>query len=141
VAPIGQPRLSADGIVSDTGEPQAVESEAHQQVVEDLPDEVLVFLLPSRYCETDQLSDIAWSVAGKTPPGWGRVQAICDYVHEHISFGYEHACGTRTAWKAHRDHAGVCRDFAHLAIAFCMRSTSLPMKPSGALRDADLPPR
>ena len=107
--------------------------------MEDLPDQVLVFLLPSRYCETEKLSDIAWSLFGKTPPGWGRVQAICDYVHNHISFGYEHASATRTAWQAHRDHAGVCRDFAHLAIAFC-RCLNIPARYcTGYLGDIGVP--
>jgi transglutaminase-like putative cysteine protease len=139
VAPTGQIRLSASGIVSDTGEPDVVATEAHQHAVEDLPDEALVFLLPSRYCETDQLSDIAWSLFEKTPAGWGRVQAICDYVHQHISFGYEHASATRTAWQAHRDHAGVSRDFAHLAIAFC-RCMNIPARYcTGYLGDIGVP--
>ena len=84
LAPIGRLRLSANGIVDDTGEPDAVVSEAHQNAEEDLPDEALVFLLPSRYCETDQLSDIAWSRFAKAPPGWGRDQAICDHVYQHF---------------------------------------------------------
>jgi transglutaminase-like putative cysteine protease len=139
VAPIGQLRLSANGIVTDTGEPDVVATEARQCVVEDLPDEVLVFLLPSRYGETEKLSDIAWSLFGKTSPGWGRVQAICDYVQNHISFGYEHANATRTAWEAHRDHAGVCRDFAHLAIAFC-RCMNIPARYcTGYLGDIGVP--
>jgi transglutaminase-like putative cysteine protease len=78
-------------IVSDTGEPDRVASGAQQHSVEDLPDDALVFLLGSRYCETDRLSEIAWSLFGKTPLGWSRVQAICDYVHQHLAFGYEHA--------------------------------------------------
>ena len=79
-----------------------------QHPVEDLPDEALVFLLGSRYCETDRLSEIAWSLFGTTPLGWGRVQAICDYVHQHIVFGYKHARATRTAWEAFCDRTGVC---------------------------------
>jgi len=139
VAPAGQLRLSANGIVADTGEPDAVARGARQRDVEDLPDEILLFLLPSRYCETDQLSDIAWSLFGQTTPGWGRVQAICDYVHDHILFGYEHACATRTAWQAHRDHAGVCRDFAHLAIALC-RCLNIPARYcTGYLGDIGVP--
>jgi len=83
--------------------------------------------------------DVAWSLFGQTPPGWGRVQAICDYVHDHITFGYEHACATRTAWEAHRDHAGVCRDFAHLAIAFC-RCLNIPARYcTGYLGDIGVP--
>jgi transglutaminase-like putative cysteine protease len=99
VAPAGRTRLSASGVVNDSGEPDRVAVEAQQHPVEDLPDEVLVFLLGSRYCETERLCEIAWSMFGKTPPGWGRVQAICDYVHRHVAFGYEHARAGRTAWK------------------------------------------
>ena len=90
VAPAGRTRLSGNGIVNDTGEPDVVANAAPQHTIEDLPDEALMFLLGSRYCETDRLSEIAWSLFGKTPLGWARVQAICDYVHQHIAFGYEH---------------------------------------------------
>ena len=97
VAPQGEIRLSADAVVSDTGEPDVVAASAHQHPVQDLPEETLVFLLGSRYCETDRLSETAWNLFGQSPMGWGRVQAICDYVHRHITFGYEHARMTRTA--------------------------------------------
>jgi hypothetical protein len=96
--------------VNDTGEPDVVATEAHQHAVEDLPDEAMLFLLASRYCETDRLSEIAWSLFGKTPRGWGRVQAICDY---------EHARASRTAWEAYCDRTGVYRDYAHLTVALC----------------------
>ena len=89
--------------------------------------EALVFLLGSRYCETDRLSEIAWSLFGTTPLGWGRVQAICGYVHQHIVFGYEHARASRTAWEAFCDRTGVCRDYAHLAIALC-RCMNIPAR-------------
>jgi transglutaminase-like putative cysteine protease len=139
VAPPGRTRLSANGIVNDTGEPDVVASEAQQHAVEDLPDEALVFLLASRYCETDRLSEIAWSLFGKTPLGWGRVQAICDYVHQHIAFGYEHARASRTAWEAHCDRTGVCRDYAHLAVAFC-RCMNIPARYcTGYLGDIGVP--
>jgi transglutaminase-like putative cysteine protease len=139
VAPTGQVHISAAGIVNDTGEPDAVASEALQHPVEDLPDEVLVFLLGSRYCETDRLSDIAWALFGNAPPGWRRVQAICDYVHQHIAFGYEHARNTRTAWEAFSDRTGVCRDFAHLAVAFC-RCMNIPARYcTGYLGDIGVP--
>ena len=101
VAPAGQIRLTGGGIVNDTGEPDIVDIAAPQHAVEDLPDETMVFLLGSRYCETDRLSDIAWSLFGTTPFGWARVQAICDFVHQHIAFGYEHARASRTAWEAY----------------------------------------
>jgi transglutaminase-like putative cysteine protease len=139
VAPAGRTRLSASGIVNDTGEPDLVASEAQQHTVEDLPDEALVFLLGSRYCETDRLSDIAWSLFGKTPLGWGRVQAICDYVHQHIAFGYEHARAGRTGWEAFCDRTGVCRDYAHLAVAFC-RCMNIPARYcTGYLGDIGVP--
>ncbi|MFX5476346.1 hypothetical protein ABTD55_20735, partial [Acinetobacter baumannii] len=93
----GQTRLSADGIVQDSGRPDTLTPDAIQHRVEDLPAETLVYLLGSRYCETDRLSDTAWSLFEKTPPGWARVQAICDFVHHHITFGYEHARPTKTA--------------------------------------------
>jgi transglutaminase-like putative cysteine protease len=97
VAPTGQVRLSANAIVNDTGEPDVVAASAQQIPVTDLPEETLVFLLGSRYCETDRLSEAAWDLFGNSPPGWARVQAICDFVHHHIVFGYEHARSTKTA--------------------------------------------
>ncbi len=139
LAPTGRIHISANAIVNDTGKPDAVASEAQQHPVEDLPDEALVFLLGSRYCETERLSDVAWSLFGNTPLGWGRVQAICDYVHRHIAFGYEHARNTRTAWEAFSDRTGVCRDFAHLAVAFC-RCMNIPARYcTGYLGDIGMP--
>jgi transglutaminase-like putative cysteine protease len=139
VAPTGRTRLSAKGIINDTGAPDRVALGARQHPVEDLPDEALVFLLGSRYCETDRLSEIAWSLFGKTPLGWSRVQAICDYVHQHIAFGYEHARATRTAWESYCDRTGVCRDFAHLAVTFC-RCMNIPARYcTGYLGDIGVP--
>jgi transglutaminase-like putative cysteine protease len=139
VAPSGRTRLSATGIVSDTGEPDSVMAEAGQSAVEDLPDDTLVFLLGSRYCETERLTDIAWSLFGQTPPGWPRVQAICAYVHNHIAFGYEHARASRTAWEAYCDRTGVCRDYAHLAVTFC-RCLNIPARYcTGYLGDIGVP--
>ena len=99
--------------------PDATAPLAAQHAVEDLPAETLVYLLGSRYCETDRLTEAAWQLFGATPLGWARVQAICDFVHRHVAFGYEHARPTRTAWEAFSERRGVCRDFAHLAVAFC----------------------
>jgi transglutaminase-like putative cysteine protease len=114
--------------------------EAVQHPVQELPDEVLVYLLGSRYCDTDRLSDTAWSLFGGTPPGWARVQAICDYVHDRITFGYEHADPTRTAFGGHTDRLGVCRDFAHLAITLC-RCMNIPARYcTGYLGDIGVPP-
>lgn len=140
VAPKGTLRLSTDAVISDSGLPDVVTPQARQTPVEALPDDTLLFLLGSRYCETDRLSDIAWQLFGGTPPGWARVQAICDYVHRHITFGYEHARFTRTAWEALHDKTGVCRDYAHLAVAFC-RCMNIPARYcTGYLGDIGIPP-
>jgi len=139
VAPAGQTRLTANAIVNDTGEPDVIAVDAPQHILPDLPDDALVFLLGSRYCETDRLADIAWSLFGKTPLGWARVQAICDFVHQHIAFGYEHARASRTAWEAYCDRTGVCRDFAHLAVTFC-RCMNIPARYcTGYLGDIGVP--
>jgi transglutaminase-like putative cysteine protease len=127
VAPTGELRLSAHGVVNDTGAPDVVAPSAGQHAIEDLPDECLVFLLGSRYCETDRLSEIAWGLFHTCASGWSRVQAICDYVHRRIAFGYEHARPTKTAWEAFNEGTGVCRDYAHLAIAFC-RCMNIPAR-------------
>jgi transglutaminase-like putative cysteine protease len=140
VASKGRTRVSADALVNDTGLPDAVIPHAQQIPVQNLPLDTLVFLLGSRYCETDRLSDTAWALFGQTPTGWPRVQAICDYVHSHITFGYEHARMTRTALEAFHDRTGVCRDFTHLAVAFC-RCMNIPARYcTGYLGDIGLPP-
>jgi len=140
VAPKGLLRLSTDAIVRDSGLPDPVVPDARQATVETLPDDTLLFLLGSRYCETDQLSETAWKLFGKTPFGWPRVQAICDYVHNRISFGYEHARPTMTACDVLREGYGVCRDYAHLAITFC-RCMNIPARYcTGYLGDIGMPP-
>jgi len=139
LAPPGRLVMSADFIIRDSGlaDPQA--PHAGQAPVEALPDDVLVFLLGSRYCETDRLSDIAWSLFGGTAPGWPRVQAIIDFVHDHITFGYQHARPTKTAWEVHEERLGVCRDYAHLAITFC-RCMNIPARYcTGYLGDIGVP--
>ena len=140
VAPKGQLKLSANGLVRDSGRTDLVVPQARQTPVEALPDETLLFLLGSRYCETDRLSEIAWQLFDKSPAGWARVQAICDYVNQHISFGYEHARCTKTAWEAFQEKTGVCRDYAHLAITFC-RCMNIPARYcTGYLGDIGMPP-
>jgi len=140
VAPKGRTHFSADAIVNDSGVPDVIAPQARQVPVQDLPDETLLYLLGSRYCETDRLSETAWKLFGQTPAGWGRVQAICDYVHRHITFGYEHARNTRSAFEAFYDRTGVCRDYAHLAVAFC-RCMNIPARYcTGYLGDIDVPP-
>jgi transglutaminase-like putative cysteine protease len=127
VAPPGDIRIFADGIVRDSGLVDEVAPDAQQIPVQDLPEETLVYLLGSRYCETDGLVDEAWRLFGHTPPGWARVQAICEFVHRHIEFGYQHARRTKTAWEAYNEGAGVCRDYAHLALTFC-RCMNIPAR-------------
>ncbi len=139
VAPQGRFVLRADAQLRDSGASDAVNWGAVQTPVEQLPQDTLVFLLGSRYCETDQLSAIAWSHFGHGPTGWARVQAICDFVHNHIEFGYRHARRTRTAWEAYNERTGVCRDYAHLAIAFC-RCMNIPARYcTGYLGDIRIP--
>ncbi|MBR1206739.1 MULTISPECIES: transglutaminase family protein [unclassified Bradyrhizobium] len=139
VAPAGPMRLAADGVVRDSGEPDPVFASAGQHAVEDLPADTLVYLLGSRYCETDRLSEIAWKLFEGTPPGWPRVQAICDFVHCHIAFGYQHARATMTAWEVFNEGKGVCRDYAHLAITFC-RCMNIPARYcTGYLSDIGTP--
>lgn len=140
VAPKGEIILTADGMVNDSGEPDVVVPSAQQHPVPELPEETLVFLLGSRYCETDRLTETAWQLFGHAPTGWGRVQAICDYVHRHITFGYQHARATKTAWEVFNERHGVCRDYAHLAIAFC-RCLNFPARYcTGYLGDIGVPP-
>jgi transglutaminase-like putative cysteine protease len=139
LAPPGRFTLSAEFIIRDSGEADEYAPDAVQLAVEDLPDEVVVYLLGSRYCETDRLSDLAWSLFGGTAPGWARVQAIVDYVHNHITFGYEHARPTKGACEAHEEALGVCRDYAHLAVAFC-RCMNIPARYcTGYLGDIGVP--
>ncbi|RWI28525.1 transglutaminase family protein [Mesorhizobium sp.] len=138
-APGGGFRILYDAVVEDSGEPDEVNTLAREVPVAELPDEVLCYLLGSRYCETDHLSDLAWQVFGPVPSGWARVQAIVDYVHNRLSFGYGYARPTRTAAQAHEERVGVCRDFAHLAITLC-RCMNIPARyVNGYLGDIGVP--
>lgn len=140
VAAAGITRLTWTGIVQDDGFPDEVDWLAQQHPIQDLPPEVLTFLAPSRYCDSDLLSEEAWRLFGHTPEGWARVQAICDHVHRRITFGYQYARPTRTAYEAWCERRGVCRDFAHTAIAFC-RAMNIPARyVSGYLGDIGVPP-
>jgi transglutaminase-like putative cysteine protease len=139
VLPPGRTVLSADFVIRDSGEPDPITPEAIQHPVETLPNDVIVFLLASRYCETEHLSDLAWRLFGDIPPGWGRAQAIVKYAHERITFGYEHARPTKTAFEAHEERQGVCRDYAHLAITLC-RCMNIPARYcTGYLGDIGVP--
>jgi transglutaminase-like putative cysteine protease len=140
VAPAGLTRISTTAVVRDTGIPDPVVPSAEQHAVETLPEEALLFLLPSRYCETELLSDIAAGLFNNTAPGWARVQAICDFVHHRIAFDYMQARNTRTAWEAYNERVGVCRDYAHLAITLC-RCMNIPARYcTGYLGDIGMPP-
>lgn len=139
-APQGLLTLSSRFVVRDHGQPDPYAPEAEQHPIDDLPDDVIQFLLGSRYCETQHLSPLAWRLFGDTEPGWARVQAIVDYAHARLTFGYPHARDTRTAWEAHEEEVGVCRDFAHLAIALC-RCMNIPARYcTGYLGDIGIAP-
>jgi transglutaminase-like putative cysteine protease len=140
VAPAGRIEISTDAVVADSGRPDAVEPGARAHEIAELPHDTLVFLLGSRYCETERLMNTAWSLFGKTPAGWPRVQAICDFVQSHVRFGYGHARVTKTAADVFIERRGVCRDFAHLAITLC-RCMNIPARYcTGYLGDIGVPP-
>ena len=127
-------------MIEDSGLPDVVDLSAGEVPVAQLPDEALGFLLGSRYCETDKLSPLAWSLFGNTPRGYQRVQAIVNYVHRRLTFGYQFARSTRTAVEGHAERVGVCRDFAHLAVALC-RCMNIPARyATGYLGDIGVPP-
>ena len=140
VAPPGRFEMSTTALLDVSDRPEETATWGHQHPVEELPDECMVFLLGSRYCETDLLSEVAWELFGKVQPGRDRVQAICDFVHQHIDFGYEFARSTKTACHVYRERRGVCRDFAHLAVTFC-RAMNIPARYcTGYISDVGVPP-
>ncbi|MFZ0846646.1 MAG: transglutaminase family protein [Pseudolabrys sp.] len=140
VIPPGKLTLSNRATVRDSGLPDVVMPDAQQIPVENLPDDIILFLLASRYCEIDRMMDLAWSLFKDTPMGWGRVQAICDYVHNHLTFGYQFAAPTKSAHDVHAERRGVCRDFAHLAVTLC-RCMNIPARYcTGYLGDIGVPP-
>jgi len=137
--PAGGMTISCGFVIEDSFEPDLVVPNARQLRLEELPDDVLLFLLGSRYCETDRLSETAWALFGNVSPGWSMAQAIVDYVHHHIRFDYMSARPTKTAWDVQQEGVGVCRDYAHLAIALC-RCMNIPARYcTGYLGDMDLP--
>lgn len=138
-APPGRLHLWSHAMVAVSGLPDEVAPQAGQLPLDQLPADTLVYLLASRYCESDQLMQTAWQLFGHTAPGWARVQAICDWVHQNVTFGYQHARGDRTAVDVFNERRGVCRDFAHLSIAFC-RAMNIPARyASGYLGDIGVP--
>jgi transglutaminase-like putative cysteine protease len=135
----GTVSLSLEGVIQDSGKPDPVVPNAEQLDVSQLPVETLPFLLASRYCETEFLNQIAWGQFGHIQGGWARVQAICDFVHDHLTFGYPNARPTRTAFEAFNERVGVCRDFTHLALALC-RCLNIPARYcNGYLGDIGIP--
>jgi len=112
---------------------------ARQHAISDLPNEVLSLLLASRYCDSDNLITQAWSLFGHCTEGWARVQAITQFVHQHVTFGYQFGRANKTASEVFREKSGVCRDFAHLSISFC-RAMNIPARyASGYLGDIGVP--
>jgi transglutaminase-like putative cysteine protease len=139
VAPAGGIRLTADGLIEDSGLPDPMFPQAQEHPIEALPQETLVHLLGSRYCETDRLMSDAWRLFGHVTPGWARVQAVCDFTHQHIAFGYHFARPTKTASEAYAERQGVCRDYAHLAITL-LRCLNIPARYcTGYLGDIGVP--
>jgi transglutaminase-like putative cysteine protease len=139
VAPAGVFDISSDGVVAVTGLPDPVQWQAVQHPIDTLPIGTLGFLVASRYCEIDRLGEFAWQRFGKGPTGYLRVQAVCDFVHQHLTFGYAFARSTKTAFEAFNERQGVCRDFAHLAIALC-RCLGIPARyATGYLGDIGVP--
>jgi len=140
VAPKGPLRLRNSTLIEDSGEPDPVRHSAREIPVEFLPEKVLMYLLASRYCEVDLLCDTAARLFGALPRGWQRVQAVCDFVHNHVTFGYRHARATRTALEVYNERVGVCRDFQHLAITLC-RCLNIPARyATGYLGDIGVRP-
>lgn len=127
VAPTGRLKIMADTIIRDSGLPEPALLDARQVPVHELPFNALVYLLPSRYCESDLLTQAAWQLFGHVPEGWARVQAVCDWVHTSIRFGYQFARPTKTALETFNERQGVCRDYAHLAIAM-LRALNIPAR-------------
>ena len=138
-APAGDLQIWGDATIEVDGAHDPQETAAMETPIADVPDDCLVYLLGSRYCETDRLSQIAWDLFQNVPTGWARAQAICDFVHEHIKFDYQRARSTRTAYEAFEERIGVCRDYAHLAIALC-RCMNMPARyVNGYLGDIGVP--
>lgn len=140
VAPAGTLTLTYDAVVKDSGLHDPVQPDAQQHPVQDLPADVLPFLLNSRYCEVDEMGDVAWELFGQTPLGWPRVQAVVDWAHHHVTFGYQFARPTKSAFDVYKEKQGVCRDFTHLAVTLC-RCLNIPARyATGYLGDIGIPP-
>jgi transglutaminase-like putative cysteine protease len=140
LSPVGKFRIWSDSVIEDSGQPEPAFEDAVQHPVDELPTDCLEFLLPSRYCEVDRLTETAWQLFADTPPGWARAQAIRDWVHDNVEFGYQYARPTKTAFDVYQDRKGVCRDVTHLSITFC-RAMNIPARyATGYLGDIGVPP-
>ena len=140
VAPAGQFRMEADTVIHDPGRLDETVVDAAQTPVPDLPAAALRYLLPSRYCESDRLPEVAWDLFGSMPPTWQRIEAVSQWVHDHVTFGYQWASPAKTAHDVLTDGRGVCRDYAHLGIALC-RALNVPARYcTGYLGDIGIPP-
>ncbi len=140
VAPPGTIRLYNSTLIEDAAKGDEQNPDAPEVPVGHLPTEVLQYLLASRYCEVDLLSNTAAELFGNVAPGWGRVQAICDWIYSKVTFGYNFARPTKTALDVYTERLGVCRDFQHLAVTFC-RALNIPARyVTGYLGDIGVPP-
>jgi transglutaminase-like putative cysteine protease len=139
--PPGRIRLHNSFLIEDSGGPDPQDPRAEEIPVDRLPAETLRYLLASRYCEVDLLLDMATELFGNSPRGWGRIQAVCDWVNQHVTFGYEHARSSKSALEVYNERLGVCRDFQHLAVTFC-RCLNIPARyATGYLGDIGVPSR
>jgi transglutaminase-like putative cysteine protease len=140
LAPPGRLRLTYDNVAADSGLPEPRIDGARLHPVDELPLDCLQYLLASRYCEVDRMIGMAWDLFGKTPPTWERVQAVMDWVHGRVTFGYQYASPTKTAFDVCGQQQGVCRDFQHLAITL-LRAMNVPARyATGYLGDIGVPP-
>jgi transglutaminase-like putative cysteine protease len=140
LAPAGKLKLAGSSLIEDSGLPDAYNPTAREHPVQDLPPEMLRYLLNSRYCEVDRMSNIAVELFGQAKPGWDRVKAICDWIHLKVTFGYQYARSSKTAVDVFTERTGVCRDFQHLAVTFC-RALNIPARyATGYLGDIGVPP-
>lgn len=126
-APEGQMRIRYDAIVDVPPGADPLLVDLPGTPVDALPDEVLVYTLPSRHCQSDLVIDTAWQLFGELPDGSARVQAICDWAHTNIEYGYGNSISTTSGYDAYQQRRGVCRDFAHIAVMFC-RAMNIPAR-------------
>ena len=141
VIPTDESRIRYDALIAVPDEPDATDENATQAPIDALPDEVLHFTLASRYALSDALMGTAWELFGRTEPGWARVQAVCDWIHDNVHYGHEYpSTPLTTALDTFNQRAGICRDFANLGVSFC-RALNIPARyVFGYLADVSIPP-